>query len=144
MQSVAQEELLDAADREGLPPVNVPVLWPSMSSAAYSPVQDVAREQLLGAGDREGLPTTSHDAPVRWPTAGSVTHSHVQSVAQQELFDAADRGRFAPAFGLEASKLWTAMEATTHSAGGADPFDAVIWQPSSRPQGLASEKTLDG
>ncbi|WGR72790.1 MULTISPECIES: hypothetical protein [unclassified Bradyrhizobium] len=140
VQSVAQEELLDAADREGLPPVNVPVLWPSMSSAAYSPVQDVAREQLLGAGDREGLPTTSHDAPVRWPTAGSVTHSHVQSVAQQELFDAADRGRFAPAFGLEASKLWTAMEATTHSAGGADPFDAVIWQPSSRPQGLASEK----
>lgn len=33
-----------------------------------------------------------------------------------------------------------ATEATTHSACGADPFGAVIWQPSSRPQGPASEK----
>ncbi|SFV17540.1 hypothetical protein [Bradyrhizobium arachidis] len=140
LQSFAQEALFDAADREGLPPVNAPVLWPSMSSVAYSPVQDVAQEQLLGAADRGGLPTTFYDAPVRWPTAGSVTHSHVQSVIQQELFDAADRDQFAPAFDLQASKLWGATEATTHSACGADPFGAVIWQPSSRPQGPASEK----
>ncbi|WP_271627768.1 hypothetical protein [Bradyrhizobium sp. CCBAU 11445] len=104
-----------------------------MSSVAYPPVQDVAAY-------REGLPTTFYDAPVRWPTAGSVTHSHVQSVPQEELFDAANRDQFAPAFDLEASKLWAAMEATTYSTGGADPFDAVIWQPSSRPQGPASEK----
>jgi hypothetical protein len=134
-----RKRFFDAADREGLPPVNAPVLWPSMSSVAYSPVQDVAQEQLLGAADRKGLPTTSYDAPVRWPTAGSVTHSRVHSV-QQELFDAADRDQFAPAFDLQASKLWGATEATTRSAGGADPFDAVIWQPSSRPQGPACEK----
>ncbi|WP_407120919.1 hypothetical protein [Bradyrhizobium sp. STM 3561] len=140
LQSFEQEALFDAADREGLPPVSAPVLWPSMSSVAHSPVQDVARDQLLGAANREALPTTSNDAPVCWPTAGSVPPPHVQSVVQQELFDAADRDQFAPAFDLEVSKLWPAMEATADSAGGADPFDAVIWQSSSRPQGPASEK----
>ncbi|RXH38008.1 hypothetical protein XH99_01700 [Bradyrhizobium nanningense] len=138
LQSFAQEDLFDAVDREGLPPFNAPVLWPGVSPVAYAPAQNLGHEQLLGAANREDLPTTSYAAPVR-PTAGSITHSHVQSVTEEEPFGTAGGGRFAPTFGLEASRLWTTMEAPPQSVSGADPFDAETWQPRSWPQGPASE-----
>ncbi|MDI3565544.1 hypothetical protein [Bradyrhizobium sp. Arg816] len=144
VQSFAQEAPFDAADREGLLPAtsfDAPVLWPTTRSVTHSPVQSVAQEELFDAADRERLlPAAPFDAPVLWPTTSSVTHSPAQSVVQEELFDAADRDGSAPAVNLDASKLWTTMGSPPQSVGRADPFDAVIWQPSSRSQNPASEE----
>ncbi|WP_198400379.1 hypothetical protein [Bradyrhizobium pachyrhizi] len=143
VQRVAQDVLFDAVRRSEVPPrasFDAPILWRGMRAAAPSPVQSFAQEALFEAADREGLlPATSFDAPVLWPITRSVTHSPVQSVAQEELFDAADRDESAPAVDLDASKLWTAMGSPPQSVR-ADPFDAVIWQPSSRSQNPASEE----
>ncbi|WP_439402397.1 hypothetical protein ACNJYA_08030 [Bradyrhizobium sp. DASA03068] len=71
IQSVAQDELFDAADREGLllATTHLPVPWPTMVQSPPSPVQSVAQEELFDAADRENLlPPRTFDAPVPWPT----------------------------------------------------------------------------
>ncbi|MCA1374350.1 MULTISPECIES: hypothetical protein [unclassified Bradyrhizobium] len=95
IQSVAQDELFDAADRENLVPASTfdaPVPWPTMSPTIPSPVQGIAQEELFDAADRENLlPTPTFDAPAPWPMMNLTIPSPVQSVSQEELFDAADR-----------------------------------------------------
>ncbi|MEY9472987.1 hypothetical protein ABH992_005386 [Bradyrhizobium yuanmingense] len=95
IQSVAQDELFDAADRENLVPASTfdaPVPWPTMSPTIPSPVQGIAQEELFDAADRENLlPTPAFDAPAPWPMMNLTIPSPVQSVSQEELFDAADR-----------------------------------------------------
>ncbi|WP_051057180.1 hypothetical protein [Bradyrhizobium yuanmingense] len=94
IQSVAQDELFDAADRENLVPASTfdaPVPWPTMSPTIPSPVQGIAQEELFDAADRENLLLVPPFKPVPWPTMSPTIPSPLQGIAQEELFDAADR-----------------------------------------------------
>ncbi|WP_050996306.1 hypothetical protein [Bradyrhizobium yuanmingense] len=109
IQSVAQDELFDAADREVLLPAttHAPVPWPTTSSIAPSPVQSVAQEGLFDAADRENLlPASTFDAPVPWRTTSSIAPSPGQSVAQEGLFALGDRENLFPAATLDAPVPW--------------------------------------
>ncbi|WP_439367427.1 hypothetical protein ACNJYD_08230 [Bradyrhizobium sp. DASA03005] len=132
IQSVAQDELFDAADREGLllATTHLPVPWPTMGSIAPSPVQSVAQEELFDAADRENLlPPRTFDAPVPWPTMSPAISSPVQSIAQDELFDAVDRENVLPALTFHAPVPWPTMSLTipspVQSVAQEELFDAA-------------------
>ena len=119
IQSVAQDELFDAADRENLLPestFDAPVPWPTMSPTIPSPVQGIAQEELFDAADRENLlPTPTFDAPAPWPMMNLTIPSPVQSVSQEELFDAADRENLLLAPPFNAPVPWPTMSPTIPS-----------------------------
>ncbi|MDA9545372.1 hypothetical protein ACM43_13200 [Bradyrhizobium sp. CCBAU 45321] len=132
IQSVAQDELFDAADREVLLPAttHAPVPWPTTSSIAPSPVQSVAQEGLFDAADRENLlPASTFDAPVPWPTMSPTIPSPVQGIAQEELFDAADRENLLPTPTFDAPAPWPMMNLTipwpVQSVSQEELFDAA-------------------
>ncbi|WP_225186987.1 hypothetical protein [Bradyrhizobium sp. NBAIM01] len=146
IQSVAQDELFDAADREGLllATTHALVPWPTMSPTNASPVQGIAQEELFDAADRENLlPAPTFDAPVPWPTMSLTIPSPVQSVAQEELFDAADRENLLPAPPFDARVPWPTMSPTipspVQSVAQEEVFDAATWRPSSPQPNSASE-----
>jgi len=133
IQSVAQDELFDAADRENLLPASTfdaPVPWPTMSPTIPSPVQGIAQEELFDAADRENLlPTPTFDAPAPWPMMNLTIPSPVQSVSQEELFDAADRENLLLAPPFNAPVPWPTMSLTipspVQSVAQEELFDAA-------------------
>ncbi|MBH5371019.1 hypothetical protein [Bradyrhizobium glycinis] len=132
IQSVAQDQLFDAADREGLllATTHAPVPWPTMSPTIPSPVQGIAQEELFDAADRENLlPAPAFDAPAPWATVSLTIPSPVQSVAQEELFDTADRENLLSAPPFNAPVPWPTMSLTipspVQSVAQEELFDAA-------------------
>ncbi len=93
IQSVAQDVLFDAADREGLLPAttfDAPVPRPAMSSTIHSPVQSVAQETLFDAATWQPQNSASEDYFGRMMSQGAAAQTTFEqtSPAPSDSFDA--------------------------------------------------------
>ncbi|WFU31549.1 hypothetical protein QA635_34330 [Bradyrhizobium brasilense] len=92
VQNFPQEELFDAADREGLlaATFNAPAPWPTMSSSVHSPVQSAAQEELFDAVTWQPSPRPQNFVPEDYFRRMMDQGAAAQSTLERTSFPASD------------------------------------------------------